>query len=411
MGFFSNLFRRKKREAAVHVVNGAPAVTFGGSSAPMTITGDSALQVTAYKRALEVLAGSVARIPLHFMKKQGGIYVDFEKSPFHFLLTVQPMERMSAFDFKYHLVWRGFHDGDAYIYPRVVDGEIVELVLISRNSCVYDEVNGKYSISDQFNGVHGVFDESEVLHICFNSPDGRRGRPLWAIGSRPLSIIATGDRETLERFDKGGAVRGILTNGESAERAFGEYSVSEMENLAGDVDRRFKSGERWVALPGDVKSQQVSSTSADMQFLESRKFAVNEIARLTGVPPMYLFDMTGSNYKMPEQADTAFLTQTLDRILSAVENEFQRKLVSPSLCCKRIFKFDRKAIYAMDLQAMALYEQRMIQNGVLTVNDVRRMENQAPVAGGDTVYLSTNLAEIGSEKLSGGAPPAEDNDQ
>ena len=179
----------------------------------------------------------------------------------------------------------------------------------------------------------------------------------------------------------------------------GEYSVPEMTNLASDVDQRFQSGERVVALPGDVSYIPVSSTSADLQFLDSRKFAVNEIARLTGVPPMYLFDMTGSNYKMPEQADTAYLTQTLDRILKAIEGEFQRKLVSRSMYGKRIFRFDRKAIYAMDLSAMADYEAKMIQNGTLTVNDVRRMENQPPVEGGDLVYLSTNLAEIGSEKL------------
>lgn len=401
MGIFSNIFRNRKksREGNLNVTTGyRGAVTFG-SGAPVPVTGDSALEVTAYKRALDVLSGSVARLPFRFCKRQGGIYVDFESSPLHYLLTVQPMMRMSAFDFKYQLVWRGFHDGDAYIYPRFIDGELAELVLLSRHSCAYDEMNGKYYVNDAFNGVSGDFNESQILHIVFNSTDGRKGTPLWQIGARALSIIATGDRETLERFDKGGIIRGVLTNAQTLQRGMGEYSVPEMTNLASDVDQRFQSGERVVALPGDVSYIPVSSTSADLQFLDSRKFAVNEIARLTGVPPMYLFDMTGSNYKMPEQADTAYLTQTLDRILTAIEGEFQRKLVSQSMCCKRIFKFDRKAIYAMDLSAMADYEAKMIQNGTLTVNDVRRMENQPPVEGGDLVYLSTNLAEIGSEKL------------
>ena len=145
-----------------------------------------------------------------------------------------------------------------------------------------------------------------------------------------------------------------------------------------------------------------------MQFLDSRKFAITEMSRLTGVPPIYLFDMAGSNYKMPEQADTAFLTQTLDRLLTAIESEFQRKLVGRAYCCKRKFEFDRRRIFSMDLNSMATYEQKMIQNGVFTINDVRKLENQAPVEHGDTVYISTNLAEIGSEKLSGTVPQNED---
>jgi len=406
MGFFSFLFGEKsqtrKREANLNVYD--TPIALGGDGMPISITGDSALEVTAYKRALDVLSGSVARLPLTYLKRKNGIYIEDEKSPFHYLLSVQPQERMSAFDFKYQLVWRAMHDGDAYVFPRVIDNDILELVLISRHCCAYDEMNGKYSITDPFNGVSGTFREGEVLHIAFNSVTGRRGVPLWQQGARALSIIATGDRETLDRFDKGGAVRGIVTNDKTGLRGLGEYQDEELVRLANSTDRLFKSGDRIVAMPGSAEFTQMSSSSTDMQFLETRKFAINEIARLAGVPPMYLFDTAGSNYKMPEQADTAFLTQTLDRILKAIEGEFQRKLVPPQQCCKYKFEFDRRKIFSMDLSSMANYEAKMIQNGVLTVNDVRQMENQEPIEGGDTVYLSTNLAEIGSEKLSGRKP-------
>ena len=405
MGFFSSLFgggrtEPQQREANVQVILGVKGVSVGGTTS-VKITCDSALTVMAYKRALDVLAGSVARLPFRYLKLKSGIYTDFEASPFHYLLSMQPQKRMSAFDWKYQMVWRAFHDGDAYIYPRIVDGEPVELVLLTRGSCVYDDVNDTYAIADLYNGVSGVFKGSDVLHILFNSEDGRRGIPTWQIGARALSIIATGDKETLDRFANGGAVRGLVTNDKSGLRGLGEYQDNELANLANATDNLFKNGERIVSLPGDVDFKQLSATSTDMQFLESRKFAVNEIARLTGVPPIYLFDMSGSNYKMPEQADTAYLTQTLDRILSAIESEFNRKLVGRSLCCKRRFEFDRRKIFSMDLNSMAAYEQKMIQNGVYTINDVRRMENMAPVENGDTVYISTNLAELGSEKLSG----------
>lgn len=412
MGFF-NFFRKgsgnsvspatlpeqNKREEVSWTDVVRAAALDGSVTSLVSVNAVRALEITAYKRALDVLSGSVARLPFRYLRKKGDIYDDFEASPFHYLLNMQPQARMSAFDWKFQLVWRAFHDGNAYVYPRDVDGEIAELVLLTRNSVIYDDLNDVYDVSDEYNGVIGKFKSSEILHFFFNSDNGRYGKPLWKIGVRPLSIIATGDQETLERFSKGGAVRGMITNDKSGLRGLGEYQDKELSNLASATDTLFKSGERIVSLPGDVDFKQISSTSTDMQFLESRKFAVNEISRLTGVPPIYLFDMSGSNYKMPEQADTAFLTQTLDRILSGIESEFQRKLVGRSMCCKRKFEFDRKRIFSMDLTSMANYEAKMIQNGVMSINDVRKLENQPAVEGGDTIYLSTNIAALGSDKL------------
>ncbi len=410
MSIFSGIFKRKQQRE-VTPANGGEAVSsdvktavetsvVGVSTSLIKVSGDGALNVMAYKRALNILAGSVARLPLRYMKQKDGIYVDFEASPLHYLLGTQPQSRMSAYDWKYQLVWRAFHDGDAYVWPRVIDGEVVELVLLSRQSCCFDDVNGTYYVTDEYNGVYGTFKENEILHILTNSLNGRRGTPLWKIGNRALNIMATGDNETLNRFVNGGNVRGFITNDKSVV-GFGEYADEQLEQLAQTVREDFRNGVGITSLPGQAQFQQLSLSSTDMQFLETRKFAVLEISRLTGVPPIYLFDMVGGNYKVPEQADTAFLTQTLDGILLSIESEFNRKLVSRSMCCKRTFSFDRKRLFSMDLLSMANYESKMIQNGTFSINDVRRMENQPPVEGGDTIYLSTNTAVMGSSKMTG----------
>ena len=138
-----------------------------------------------------------------------------------------------------------------------------------------------------------------------------------------------------------------------------------------------------------------------MQFLESRKFTVREICRFFGVHPSYVFDDTSTNYKSAEMSNVAFLSSTLNPILKRIEAEFTRKLIPRSLCCKRKFLFDRKGIYSLDLTTLANYQAKTIQNGIYTVNDWRRIENQPEVEGGDTVYMSTNLAPLGSAKLSG----------
>jgi HK97 family phage portal protein len=138
-----------------------------------------------------------------------------------------------------------------------------------------------------------------------------------------------------------------------------------------------------------------------MQFLESRKFTVREICRFFGVQPSFVFDDTSNNYKSAEMANITFLSMTLDPILKRIEAEFNRKLISRSQYTKRAFKFDRRGIYSLDLQSLAEYQKKTIESGIYTINDWRRLENLPEVPGGDVVHVSTNLAPLGSDKLSG----------
>lgn len=401
-----------QREVNVDKIRAVVQSSLNPSSTMVEVKGDAALEVTAYKRALDVLAGSAARLPLHFMRLTDGRFQPYETSPLHYLLTVEPQVGMSAYRWKFQLVWRAFHDGDAYIWPRVVDGEIAELVLISRRCCAYDSVNGLYTIHDMDNGVNGVFGEGEVIHILFNTIDGQHGIPLWALGKRALSISATGDNETLERFAKGGNVRGIVSNDFSQGAGVGQYGKQQLDSIAEDLEYRFKvEGRNIAGVPGDAKLTQFSMSSTDMQFLDSRKFAVLELSRLTGVPPIYLYDGATSNYKMPEQADMAFLTQTLDGILLTIEGELQRKLIGRMMGTKRKFEFDRERVHSMDLGTMATYIGKTLENGTHTINDWRRRLNQPDVEDGDIVYVSTNRARLGSDKLGAGRPSNDDEDE
>lgn len=404
MGLFKNIFKRAPKEVK-REVTGLDLIVRGiatATSKGVSINGDDALQVTSYKRALDVLAGSVARLPFQYMRLNDGVYEDWEDSIFHYLLSVQPQRKMSAFDWKFQLVWRAFHDGDAYIWPRFsTAGDLEELVLLSRNSCTYNELSGTYYVVDIYNDVYGTFKEEDMLHIAFNMDNNYQGMPLWKLGSRVLQVLATGDVETLDRFSNGGAVHGIITNDKSGVRGIGDVQDEELQKVARLTDIMLRNGERVVSIPGDVDFKQMSQNSTDMQFLETRKYEILEMSRLTGVPPIYLYDLAGSNYKMPEQADVAFLTQTLDRILCDIECEFQRKLVDRDMCHKRVFRFDRNKLQSMDLNSWATYLDKLQQLGVLTVNDARKMLNRPRVSGGDTIYISTNLAELGSEKLRG----------
>ena len=366
------------------------------------------LAIATVYRCVQLLSDSVAGLHLQYLKLKNDRYQEDINSPLHYLLSVQPQPEMSIFDFWSMAVKLMLLEGNAYIYPRYVLGELTDLVLCSKSTVTHDALNGLYSVCDPYGGVYGIFKESEIIHLYLHSADGRSGESVIEHARRTTTIATAGDEETANRFTNGGNVRGIISNDKSV-TGFGEYQDEELEKTAVDVDSRFSHGEHIVSLPGQVDFKQISLSSTDMQFLESRKFTVREICRFFGVHPSFVFDDTSNNYKSAEMANVAYLSMTLDPILKRIEAEFTRKLIPQSLCCKRIFKFDRKGIYSLDLESMAKYQKLTIESGIYTINDWRRIENQPLVDGGNTVLCSTNLAALDSEKITKGAASKSNN--
>lgn len=361
-----------------------------------------AMAIAATYRCVTLLSESVASLRLQYMQRKGGRYQEDIESDFHYLLTVQPQPEMSAFSFWSMAVQLMLLDGNAYIYPRYVMGELTDLVLCHPKSVSQDPLTNRYFVSDAFNGVYGTFDEKDIIHLYLHTADGRRGESVIAHARRTMDIASAADEETENRFVNGGSVRGIISNDKTT-TGFGEYQDKELERTAESVDSRFSRGERIVSVPGQVDFKQISLSSTDMQFLESRKFTVREICRFFGVHPSFVFDDTSSNYKSAEMANVAFLSNTLDPILKRIECELTRKLIPREMCCKRKFQFDRRGIYSMDLQSLADYQKKTIESGIYTVNDWRRIENQPTIEGGDTVYISTNLMPLGEKTAQAGS--------
>lgn len=348
---------------------------------------------TAY-RCVQLLSESVASLPLHYKRLKQDLFQDDTASRLYYLLTVQPNATISAFNFWKQAVEHILLQGNAYIVPTFNSHYEVESLILCDPRCVsHDVVRGVYTITDLTNNVHGTYAEEEIIHLFSHSIDGRQGVSVISYARLTLDIAQTGDSETLNRFAKGGNVKGLVTNDRST-RGLGEYQDKELARTAVNIDEKFNQGQKIVSLPGQVDFKQLSMSSTDMQFLESRKFAVRDICRFFGVHPSFVFDDTSNNYKSAEMANVAFLSNTLNPLLRNIENELLRKLVPFDVASKYCFEFDRRAIYAADLDSRVRYQTATIAAGLYTVNEWRKEENKPPVEGGDTPLVTANLRTI-----------------
>ncbi len=431
MGFWSRIFGFEdttpdpevREETAAGSEESTTAVTTGPRVGDYTQFFDfgitnTALNIATVYRCVRLLSESVANLPLQFMRLKDGIFVPDVNSRLHYLLTVQPDSHISAFDFWCQVVTNVLCYGNAYIVPvyNRVTLEPDRLVLAKHGTVSHDVYNNRYTITDEETPLFGTFDESEVIHIKGFTIDGKQGISVLSYARLTLNIANVGDTETFNRFATGGTVRGIITNDKSA-IGFGEYQDEELEKTAAKAETRFKNGEDIISLPGQVDFKQMALSSADMQFLESRKFTVRDLCRFFGVHPSFVFDDTSNNYKSAEMANVAFLSNTLNPILRKIEVELLRKLVAPSLTGKRLFQFDRRGLYACDLESRIKYQTQTIAAGIYTVNEWRQEENKPPVPGGDVVLVSANLRNItesgkqkGAQKPPKGEPATKQND-
>lgn len=354
------------------------------------------LTVATVYCCVDFLSDSVASLPVQVTRRRGGILEDNINDSLHYLLNVEPDEAESAFGLKKRLVMEMLLYGNAYIVPfySAHTGGYTRLALCGRGTVSHDTTRDIYTVSDLQNGIYGTFGEADIIHIKgMPGLDPKTGRSVVSYARETSAIAKAGNQETLDRFENGGVVRGLVGNDTSV-RGYGEYQDKELARAAEDIEDLLRQGRRIVSRPGQVDFKQFSMTSADMEFLSSRKFTVREICRFFRVHPTFVFDDTSNNYKSAEMAKSDFLSNTLNPLLRKIENELERKLIGRAGYGRRGISFDRRGLFVSDLAGQADYLGKMIAAGLYTPNEARESINRAPLEGGDKMLVSANLRGI-----------------
>lgn len=370
-------------------------------------TPDTAMKVAAVYRAVNLISSGLATLKMEYKRKDRSkgyfkVYDTASGKVMNYLLGVEPNGRMNSYTFFKNIVSGILLRGNAYVYPeRDVMGNVSALYLLSPDSVVHDIYTNTYSVSDNVNGIYRILHGDEILHFKNVSRDGGyTGMSTIRYAAQTLGIAATADAETLKRFATGGRFKAILKNNSSV-RGFGEYQDEQLKGHGTDLQDSINRGDDILVVKGDAEVSPLSMTSADMQFLESRKFTIREIARFFNVPPSKLMDDSNSNYKSVEVSNIAFYSEALQPIVEEIEREFTAKLLNVATYQDYKYSFNLRSLYALDLESKAKWDSSRLQNGMVSVNDLRRENDIEPTEKGDEVYLSVNFAPLGSAKLSG----------
>ncbi|MEG1543422.1 MAG: phage portal protein, partial [Tannerellaceae bacterium] len=251
------------------------------------------------------------------------------------------------------------------------------------------------------NGVSGTFYPWQVIHIRNVGIDGGyTGLSTIHYAARCLGIAQSADEQSLETFEGGSMVKGMVAGGETVV-GMGAMQEEQLKTVADRIDSELRSGKNIIELPAGTTFNSLQMTVAEAKLLEHREFSVFEIARFTGVPPEKLFVNMTQNYKASEMAQINFLNDSVSPIITQIEQEFSNKLIPKALAFRENIRFEREALLKADITALADYYAKMHGMGVLTTNEIRAKKGLQPVEGGEQPLVSTNLQKLNQIKVNG----------
>lgn len=399
--FLKSLFRTRDKPQDSYRFSQAPFL-FGRSTAGKRVNEFTAMQTTAVYACVRILAESIAGLPLHVYAYRGE---GRERVPGHPLFTIlhdAPNPEMTSFVFRETLMVHLLLWGNAYAQIlRDRAGRVAGLYpLLPNHMSVNRDEDGRLyytyqRVTDENpnfkRGGEVILPAEDVLHIPGLGFDGLIGYSPIAMARNAVGMTLACEEYGASFFANGARPGGVLQH-------------------PGVLKDPAKLRESWQAVYGGAANtgkvavleegmtyQQIGIPPEEAQFLETRKFQVDEIARLYRIPPHMVGDLDKSSFSNIEQQSLEFVKYTLNPWVVRWEQALQKSLLLPEERKRYFIRFNVDGLLRGDYQSRMQGYAVGRQNGWLSANDIREMEDMNPIPaeeGGDTYLINGNMTKL-----------------
>ena len=392
MRIFTGLFKSRDKPTNSY---DSPSYTyfFGRANSGKRVTDRTALQHIAVYACVRVLSEAIAQLPLHVYKYNDKGKERVLQHPLYFLLHDQPNPEMTSFVFRETLMSHLLIYGNAYaqiirngrgdvigLYPLMPDKMKVDrdeknrlIYIYSR----YDEANPNLKEQGDI-----VLYANDVLHIPGLGYDGLVGYSPIALAKNAIGISIACEDYGASFFGNNANPSGVLEH---------PGVIKNPDKLRDAWHRAYggRNAHKVAVLEEGVKFTPISIPNNEAQFLETRKFQIEEIARMYRVPLHMIGDLDHATFSNVEHLSLDFVKYSLDPWIVRWEQSLQKALLSDSEKGRYFIKFNVDGLlrgdYASRMQGYSIG----IQNGFLCPNDVRELEdmNLIPEEKGGFTYM------------------------
>lgn len=356
-----------------------------------SITQESALQNDTVWACVKLISEAVSTLPLGFYERSAdGGRSPATSHPLYEVLHYQPNARMSAVTYwqivsASLLLW-----GNAYSEIDLTGKRVVALdfLMPDRMRLVRPQGGGDLEYHYTENGRTRVIPRDRVMHIKAFGVDGEVGLSAIQYGRNSIGSALAADKASDETFRDASRASGIVT-------VDLQLKPEQREDIRRHVKTVSDKGGVYVLEKGaDYKSLKFSP--ADAELLASRSFSVETICRWFRVPPVMIGhgDKASSWPTSTEAQGALFLRYVLRACISGIEQEIRRALLTPAERLRYFAEFSIEGLLRGDSAARSSFYSTALQNGWMSRNEVRRLENLPPVEGGDVLTVQSNMLPI-----------------
>lgn len=376
----------------------------GMSSSGKVVSADKAIHLSAVWACVRLLSESISTLPLKIYERQAdGSRKPATTHPAYQVLCRRPNMEMTPSRFMLMVVASICLRGNAFVEKKMIGNRMVSLVpLLPQNMVVkrLDSGNLEYTYTEI--QAQRVIPARNIMHIRGFGLDGVCGMMPMMVGRDVIGSAMAVEESAAKIFENGLQSSGFL----SAEQAL---DAEQRERLRGYMQAftGSRNAGRIMVLEGGLKYQNVTMNPEAAQMLESRAFSIEEICRWFRVPPFMVghADKQSSWASSVEGMNLQFLTNTLRPLLVNIEQEISRCLLDGD---DDLFaEFSVEGLLRADSAGRAAYYTTALQNGWMSRNDVRRLENMPPIEGGELYTVQLNLTPLEDLKQNSQAAQAE----
>lgn len=347
---------------------------------------DAALQISAVFACVEILAQTISTLPLYVYRDKGGVRVPDKMSRLWLLLHESPNRWMTPSEFLSAMVVNRMLRGNAYaLIERDSAGEPIALVPLSPDQMEVSVVEG--------GEVYVYYQDGDITALAPENVIHWKGLGNGFLGLSKLDFMRATTNEAIRAQDnanslygKGSKPTGVL---QTDSRLSAEQVAALMTRFQTSMT---SSGGGLIIADCGLKYSQMSLSPADAQLLETRRFTIEEICRWFGVPGV-LVGTTGQTTwgSGIEQIVSGFHKFTIGPLCKQLEQVLERRLKNYEPIT---IEFKMDGLLRTDPASRAAFYSTMSQNGAMTRNEIRRLENLPPVEGGDELTAQSNLVPL-----------------
>ena len=384
-------FRSSPNNPSTSLANPASWMFDGSASKTgIAITEDSAMRLSAVFGAVRVISETIASLPWEVKQDAGDNTRSASAHPINKLIH-HPNGMMTDFNFREVCQAHLCLHGNAFIAIRRNEaGQPVKLIPVHP-----DRVEVKVYKDEKFYTIDQgkeTFDDTEMIHILGLSFDGIIGKSVIEAARESIGLGLAADQFGGSFFGNGANVSAVLTHpGRLSDEAYKRLMASWQRRYSG-MDNSHKT----AILEEGMNLQKVSISPQESQFLETRKFGVEDIARFFRIPLAYLGSLENSSTRANiEEQGIQFQRNTVLPWVKRWESEFNRKLFPGQE--DYFIRMNMDGLLRGDISSRYSSYAVARQWGWLSVNDIRKHESLEPIDGGDIYLQPMNMVEAGTD--------------